>query len=122
MTDEIVLTLPRDRDYYDVAHLVVGGLAVRLNLTIEHLEDLQVALDGLLPRSGEEGEVTVGLRVEEGEIVARIGPFERDALQRELERDDAAPGLKRVLDTVADGHQVEDEGGSAWVVLHKRVT
>jgi hypothetical protein len=122
VSDEIVLTLPRDRDYYDVAHLVVGGLAVRLNLTIEHLEDLQVALDGLLPRSDEEGEVTVGLRVEESAIVARIGPFEREALQRELERDDAGPGLKRVLDTVADGYEVEDEAGSAWVVVQKRVS
>jgi hypothetical protein len=29
--------------------------------------------------------------------------------------------LKRVLDTVADGYEVEDERGAAWVVLHKRV-
>ena len=31
-----------------VAHLVLGGLAVRLDLTIENLEDLQLALDALL--------------------------------------------------------------------------
>ena len=49
MTEEIVLTLPRQRRYYDVAHLVVGGLAARLDLTVDTLADLQTALDGLLP-------------------------------------------------------------------------
>ena len=48
MTDEIVLTLPRDREFHGVAHLVVGGLGSRLDLTIEHLEDLQLALEALL--------------------------------------------------------------------------
>ena len=43
MTDEITLTIPRDRALYGVAHLVLGGLGIRLNLTIEHLEDLQLA-------------------------------------------------------------------------------
>ena len=38
--DEITLTLPRQRDFHRVAHLVLGGLAVRLELTIETLEDL----------------------------------------------------------------------------------
>jgi hypothetical protein len=122
VSDEIVLTLPRDRDFYDVAHLVVGGLAVRLDLTIEHLEDLQLALDGLLPQDGREGDVTVALRLDDDAITARIGPFERNLLQQELERDeDGRPGLDRVLKTVSDGYEVEDEGGSAWVVLRKAV-
>ena len=50
MSDEIVLTLPRERRFYDVAHLVVSGLGARLNLTMDNLADLQLALDGLLPR------------------------------------------------------------------------
>jgi uncharacterized protein YecA (UPF0149 family) len=52
-TDEITLTLPRDRNYYEIAHLVLGGLAVRHNLTVESLEDLQVALDELLEHDEE---------------------------------------------------------------------
>ena len=46
--DTITLTLPPEREFQRVAHLVLGGLAVRLNLTLEALEDLQLALDGLL--------------------------------------------------------------------------
>ena len=45
MSDEIILTLPEQPAFHDVAHLVVGGLGVRLNLTFENLEDLQTALD-----------------------------------------------------------------------------
>jgi len=39
--DEITLTVPRERPFYRVAHLVLGGLAVRLDLTYDTLEDLQ---------------------------------------------------------------------------------
>ena len=50
MADEVTLTLPREPEFQRVAHLVLGGLAVRLNLTIENLEDMQIALDSLLER------------------------------------------------------------------------
>jgi len=42
--DEIALTLPADEAFSGVAHLVLGGLAVRLGLTVEILEDLELAL------------------------------------------------------------------------------
>ena len=48
MADEITLTIPRDPEFHRVAHLVLGGLAARLDLTIESLEDIQLALDALL--------------------------------------------------------------------------
>ena len=66
--DEITLTIPRDRALYSVAHLVLGGLGIRLNLTIEHLEDLQLALDALLDRAREEEQVTIAVSVREGAI------------------------------------------------------
>jgi hypothetical protein len=120
MTDEIVLTLPDERAFFNVAHLVVGGLAVRLNLTFENLEDLQVALEGLLPRA--KGEVTVRLRLEEGAVSVNVGPFACDPLRAELEADDRERvGLRRVLDTVADGVEVVQGEGGCWVRLKKRV-
>ena len=48
--DEITLIIPRERALFGVAHLVLGGLGIRLNLTIEHLEDMQLALETLLLR------------------------------------------------------------------------
>jgi hypothetical protein len=121
MSDHIVLTLPHERALHGVAHLVMGGLAARLNLTIESLEDLQVALDGLLAEV--EGEPTISVGIEEGRLELTVGPFAADSLHRAL--DDQAGGeevsLRRVLATVSDGFEVLDRDGSAWVALSKRV-
>src|SRR5438128_12321457 len=86
MSDEIRLTLPRDRDFYGIAYLVVGGLAVRLNLTYESLEDLQLALEELLTED-EGADVTVSVRVENGTIHAAVGPFDADTLRHERDRE-----------------------------------
>lgn len=121
MSDEIILTLPEQSAFHDVAHLVVGGLAVRLNLTLENLEDLQTALDGLLPRVG--GEVTVAVRLEDGALDVTVGPFACDPLRAELGRDGHEEvGLRRVLETVADALDVVERDGSCWVRLTKAVT
>ena len=121
--DEITLTLPAERDFFRVAHLVLGGLAVRLNLTFESLEDLQLALDGLLERDPGNGELTVRVSVGAGVVETVVGPFgDGDALRAELERE---PGddvsLRRILDAVVDGVAVEPRDGGQWVRLTKRV-
>ena len=113
--DEIVLTLPRDRRFYDVAHLVVGGLAARVDLTVDSLSDLQVALDELLPREEQDGEVTVELRVDEATLDGRIGPYPAEALRRELDRDGI--GTQRVLQTVFESYRVDEDEAGAWVAF-----
>ena len=121
--DEIVLTMPRDRRFFDVAHLVVGGLAIRLNLTVDNLADLQLALAGLLPRGDTDGEVTVVLQLDGDALDGRIGPFESARLRRELERDGGdGYGTHHVLETVFDSYRVDIEGDSAWVHFSKAVT
>jgi hypothetical protein len=116
VTDEIVLTLPRDRRFYDVAHLVVGGLAARLDLTVDTLADLQLALAGLLPRADTEGDVTVMLRLAEGALSGRVGPFDPESLRRELAREGGdGYGPHHVLDTVFDSYRLDVEAATAWV-------
>ena len=120
--DRITLTLPADRDFYGVAHLVVGGLAARLDLTFEDLEDLQVALDELLGSRSEDGDVTVCVRVTPEAIATSVGPFGGEALQRELERNGESVGLRRVLETVADRVELDERDGGHWVELTKSRT
>lgn len=116
MTDEITLTLPRDRRFYDVAHLVVGGLAVRLNLTVDSLADLQLALSGLLPRAEAADDVTVVLRVAPAMLSGRVGPFEAEPLRRELEQEGGdGYGTHHVFETVFDSYRLDVQDGSAWV-------
>jgi hypothetical protein len=116
VTDEIVLTLPRERRFYDVAHLVVGGLAARLDLTVDALADLQLALAGLLPRGEAGGDITVVLRLAGETLSGRIGPFDGDQLRRELEREGGdGYGTHHVLETVFDSYRLDVQDGSAWV-------
>ena len=118
MSDEIVLTLPVEEEFQRIAHLVLGGLAVRLDLTFEHLEDMQLALEGLLERRGETP-MTVSVIVDDGTLRTAIGPFAGGAVA-DLEHDDDSPlGLRRVLETVVDTFEVEERDGSNWVQLTK---
>ena len=123
MSDAIVLTIPRERPFHRVAHLVLGGLALRHNLTLEQLEDLQIALDALLEQDERKGEVSVALRVDADTLSAEIGPFDGDSLRGELERDpqDGSVGLSRVLATVVDDVEVSERDGGAWILLTKSV-
>jgi hypothetical protein len=117
--DEITLTIPRESSYHEVAHLVLGGVAARLNLSFESLDDLETALNAVLERASEDGEVTVKLRLAEEGIVACVGPFSSEGLRAELVLD---PGegvtLRRVLDTVVDAYALDGDG---WLELTKHV-
>ncbi|HEX6702742.1 MAG TPA: hypothetical protein VF101_18595 [Gaiellaceae bacterium] len=119
--DEITLTLPAERGFYRVAHLVLGGLAARLNLTFEHLEDLQIALDELLDSRSHDGDITVTVSVRSNAIEATVGPFPGERVRRELARESDDVGLRRVLDTVVDRVEIRDGEGGDWVTLTKQV-
>jgi hypothetical protein len=119
--DLIVLTLPPERDFHRVAHLVLGGLALRLNLTLEVLEDLQLAVDGLLESGSPGKDVTLSMKVLPDALEASIGPFPGQTVRHELERDDDGVGLRRVLDTTMDRVEVSERDGGEWVQLTKRI-
>jgi hypothetical protein len=118
--DEISLTLPADDAFHSVAHLVLGGLAARLDLTFENLEDLELAIDTLLERSTHGNDVTLHVRVLDGELQTAVGPF--DAVRAELEEGgEDSLNLRRILGTVCDGVEIVDRDGRQWVELTKRI-
>ena len=118
--DEISLTLPADDAFHGVAHLVLGGLAVRLDLTYEHLEDLELGLGALLERTRSDEDVTVRVRVLDNELQTSVGPFK--SVRAELDEDgEGILNLRRILGTVCDRFEVTDRDGSEWVELTKRV-
>lgn len=119
MADRVVLTIPDAPGFDRVAHLVVSGLAVRLNLTVENIEDLQTALDALIAGHGGDGELTVALSLENDELETRVGPLNHRLLD-EIEREDGPDvlGVRRVLDSTVDDVLVDGD----WVRLTKKVT
>ena len=118
--DEIRLTLPADDAFHSVAHLVLGGLAARLNLSFENLEDLELALDTLLERPNDGREVTLHVFVDDSELRMVVGPFA--SVRAELEEGGAnSLNLGRILGAVSDSVEIEDRDGSQWVELTKRL-
>jgi hypothetical protein len=119
--DQVRLTLPAEEDFRPIAHLVVGGLGVRLDLTFEELDDLQVALEALLGCRDDEGEIVVTVDAGDGTVRASVGPFGASALDA-LERSDSPLGLHRVLETVCDTFEIDERDGGSWVELTKKTT
>ena len=120
MTDVVTLQLPRDREFHGVAHLVLGGLAARLDLTYDVLEDMTTAIDELLDRRDTGEDVTLSVEIEEQAIVTVVGPFESN-IADELRASDEGLGLRRVLETVVDHVGVSERDGGQWVELRKQL-
>ena len=122
--DAITLSIPHAKPYHGVARLVVGGLAARLELSYEHLEDLQLALESVLERDGYVAgkEVSVRLVVGEDSVIMTIGPLDPSELRADLEREsDDGISLSRLLSTLVEEVTLEDVDGGHWLRLEKRV-
>jgi anti-sigma regulatory factor (Ser/Thr protein kinase) len=120
VADVVTLQLPRDRDYRPVAHLVLGGLATRLELTYDVLDDIETALDELLERRELDTDVTVSLRLDDDALVTTVGPF-AGRVANELRDTGEGLGLRRMLDTFVDDVRLSERDGAQWVELTKRV-
>lgn len=120
MADEITLTIPHERDFHRVAHLVLGGLAVRLDLTIENLEDLELALDAILDHTDSEviGDITVQMALRDGALETSVGPLAPKLLDEIEEEQNGALSLRRVLDSTVDDVHVDGQ----FVHLTKKVS
>jgi hypothetical protein len=119
--DEFTISIPRERPFATVVGLVVGGIAARHEVTLDVLDDLQLALDGVLERTDDdhEGQLTIELRVEGGTIAAVIGPVtESTAAELEEETGDSL-GLRRLLETVVDSVRISERDGGPWIELRK---
>jgi anti-sigma regulatory factor (Ser/Thr protein kinase) len=118
VTDVVTLQLPSERDFFGVAHLVLGGLGARLDLTYDVLEDMTTAVDELLNRTEPTEDVTLTVTMEKDAILASVGPFGGRVAQ-ELRASDPGLGLRRVLETSVDAVSVSERDGAHWVELRK---
>ncbi|MDX6481845.1 MAG: serine/threonine-protein kinase RsbW [Gaiellaceae bacterium] len=119
-SEEVRLVSPAEEDFRPIVHLVAGGLASRLDVTYDDLEDIQVAVDAVLALRHDDGELTVVLSADSGVVRVAIGPFEPDALHA-ADASDGSLDLERVLETVCDTHEFEARDDGAWVELTKRI-
>jgi hypothetical protein len=92
---------------------------MRLDVTYDDLDDLQVGIEALLGLRDDADELVVSLSAEAGVLHASLGPFPPDKVHEV--GSDGGLDLQRVLDTVCDTHEVEERDGGAWVELTKRI-
>jgi hypothetical protein len=118
-TEEIRLVIPAEEDFRPIAHLVTGGLAMRLDVTYDDLDDLQVGIEALLGLRDDAGELVVSLSADDGVLHASLGPFAPERVH--AGETNGGLDLHRVLETVCDTHEVEEREGGAWVELTKRI-
>jgi hypothetical protein len=118
-TDEIRLVMPAEEDFRPIAHLVAGGLAMRLDVTYDDLDDVQVGIEALLALRDDADDLVVSLSAVDGVLHAELGPFALDKVHEGASNGDL--DLERVLETVCDTHEVEERDGGAWVELTKRI-
>jgi hypothetical protein len=122
--DSITLSIPHAKAYHGVARLVVGGLAARLQLSYEHLEDLQLALESVLDGEGyvQGDEVTVHLVVGSDSVVMEIGPLDPAPLRAGLEpASNDEISLSRLLSTVVEDVSLRESEDGHRLRLEKRV-
>ena len=118
--DTVEITIPREPDFSIVAELVIGGIAARHDVTLEALDDLQLALGSLLEHDeADHGEISVLFRVGDDAIDVSVGPVgERTVAELEGDAGDEL-GLRRLLDTTVDDATLSERDGGTWVDLRK---
>jgi anti-sigma regulatory factor (Ser/Thr protein kinase) len=124
VTRLIKLSIPHEPPYHGVARLVVGGLAARLDVSYEQLEDLQLALASVLDedRYVRNAQVNVELEILEGALSMLVGPVDGRRLRADLDDESGERiGLGRLLGTLVEDVSVEGRPDGDWLRLEKRV-
>jgi hypothetical protein len=123
--DRIALETPIERGWEPVFRLVLGGVADRLDLGFEDLDDIQLAVERLLAEAGAQESVELSFEILPEGLRTRIGPLRERAIAGALQGPDPKPGeltLRRILETVVDSFGVEIlSDDQILVVLNKRV-
>ncbi len=79
--DTIVLTIPADARYREVATLVLGGIGSRHDLPYERMDDLQLALLSVLEAS-DGADVSIEVEARDGSLEIAVGPLARRNARR----------------------------------------
>jgi hypothetical protein len=105
---EVDLELPA-ASYGAAGRLVLAGMASRLGMTVDRIDELQLAVDTILRRSVVDDTFSIRMRPDTHALDVRVGPLSLD----ERERDDLEDVLSALADEVTT-HETEDD---VWVDL-----
>jgi hypothetical protein len=124
VADRIDLVAPPGKAWEPVIRLVLGGIAERLQLGFDELDDLQLAVERLLAEAGDDtSAVSLSFELGERGVRTRIGGLQERAVADALQGPQP-PGeltLKRILETVVDSFGVEEAADGKLLVRLEKV-
>ena len=117
--ERVELDAPLGPAWSPVIRLVIGGIAARLQLGFDDLDDLQLAVERLLAEAAAQDTVHIAFELRESGVRASIGPLRERPISTALQGPDP-PGdelaLGRILETVVDSFGIEAVDGDELVV------
>jgi hypothetical protein len=118
--DRIELSTPVGRAWDPVVRMVLGGIADRLDLGFDELDDLQLAVERLLAEGDPANPVTLSFELlQQGGVRTRVGPLRDAALAGALQGPEPPPGeltLRRILSAVVDSYGIEEVADGHLIV------
>jgi len=123
MAERISLEIPATLGALSTLRMVMGGLVMRLEFSIEDLDDLSLATGELLRTALVDDpldRLTVEVEVEDGLLRFAAGRFRSARLRSEITVHRGSLDLCRLLSSTVDEVTLEDGEGFYRVVLVKR--
>jgi hypothetical protein len=117
--ETVTLTVPGRPQYIGIARLFVGGLAARLRLGYETMDDLQLALESVLSKAELRDRVTLEAHVEGEGVALLVGPFAHDPLGGERHPEQLE--LQRLLSALVAGTESTTREDGCWLRLDVRI-
>jgi hypothetical protein len=118
--EKVTLAIPGERRFIGIARLFVGGLAARLDLGYETMDDLQLALESVLRNAELGAQVTVEAHLEGEGVSILTGPFASDPLDSGDRRGDQIE-LERLLVALVAGAESTMRDDGCWLRLDVRI-
>lgn len=119
--DSLTLTVPNSRPYFGVARLFMGGLAARLDLAYEQMDDLQLAVETVLAECSPAGDsVTLEATVGEEELSISVGPLSHTGARSEVPGTTFIP-FDRLLERLVERTATIERDGHHWLRLEQRI-
>jgi hypothetical protein len=131
-SDVVILRAPRGRGSLPVMRVVIGGVASRHALSVDGLDDVELAVETLFREEPAKGDdLTLTVRVVGGSFTVTLGGLSSPLVRRTLSADGGVqPGtdgradiLRMIMDSLVDRYRMADgaTAGSFSVEMEKRI-
>lgn len=98
--DTVTLRVPRDRSFRSIINMVLGGIALRRDLSLDALDDMQLAVENVLAEDGaEDGDITMSVTLGDDWVDIRLEALQGENLRNML--------LQGQVPPEAEGHCID---------------